>query len=199
MLRLKTAATVEPVTLAEVKSHANIHSTASDDDTWIADILRPAARLKFEDEAKYLLAQRTYELEIQPSDVGVDSAGNSVILLPVRPALAVVSIGDLVTPDPDAEPDPIVGDWTLDVDERGVGRIRLNEGISIDEETVIEFTAGFADPVDQEPHGAPPMAKLALLALIAYWYRDREAYQMRFTNITNPASFESVVRNFRLA
>jgi len=195
MLRLKTAATVEPVSLAAAKAHASVHPTATDDDETLA-LMVSAARAKFEDESAYLLSQRTYEWEIDSTFVLTDAVG-SYILLPVRPALSVVSITGLTAPDPDAEPDPIVGDWTFDVDLQGVGRIRLNEGIAITDEVVVEFTAGSPDPVENEIHAAPAHAKLAIMALVSHWYMNREAYGARAYPVGG--SFESVVRNFRLA
>jgi len=203
MLRIKTPATVEPVTLTEAKQYASVHPDTTDDDDMLAGMIS-AARLKFEEESGYLLTERTYELEVNSCDVQTNREGNSVLYLPIRPALAINSIGDLTAPDPDADPDPIAGDWTLDVDEKGIGRIRLAEGVTISEETVLEFTAGFPIEIGEEQEaepsvvGVPPLAKLALKTLISHWYRNREAYDERNIRAV-AATFESVVRNFRLA
>lgn len=207
MLRIKTAATVEPVTPDEAKAHASVHSTAAEDTQMIAGMIS-AARQKFEDEAAFQVSQATYEWELMPWLIETDGEGRQFFNLPLRPALSVVSIGDLVAPAAeiveDLEADPpivgvpaVVGDWTFAVDRRGVGRVRLNDGISLTEETVVEFTAGYADPTGQQVHGAPWPVKQAIMMLVAHWYMNREAYgdSMKAT----PRTFDSIVSQYRLA
>lgn len=200
MLRIKTPATVEPVTLSEAKLHAGVHPDTTDDDSMLEGIIA-AARVKFEEESRYLLTERTFEWEVNATDVGVDREGKNVLILPVRPVLAVNSIGDLTEPSESEE-----GDWKLDVDDKGVGRIRLADGISISEETIVEFTAGYPIEIGEEEEAKPAvvggaeltLAKRAILMLVAHWYRNREGYDER--NIRSVAgTFESVVRNFQYA
>jgi hypothetical protein len=66
-------------------------------------------------------------------------------------------------------------------------------GVGVDWEDVWELSE------DTQPSGAPPLAKLAIKALVAHWYNFREAYTASANGDIRavPASYLSILQNFR--
>lgn len=177
MLTLTTAPTLSPVTTAEAKQHARIFSGFTTDDSYVAELVA-AASFKFEDESGYLLRQATYTWE-PASGLGVE------MKLPVRPYIA-----DSLAIEDDGNALVVDTDYTVAVDTKGVVTVTFTVTPT---EPSFEFDAGYEAAAD-----VPALAKLAIKTLVAHWYNNREAFAEKTLGPV-AATWESVVRNFRMA
>lgn len=89
---LITPPAMEPVTLAQVKSHAKIFTTG--DDSYISTIVIPAARQAIEDELRQVLITQTWLLKrdgFPGFDPKYETQGYPTIVLPKPPFQSIIS------------------------------------------------------------------------------------------------------------
>lgn len=166
MLRLVTAPTAEPVTLAEVKAHCVI---GHDDDDSLLEVMISAAREHGESLTGRSWAPKTLE-------VVLDSFPSGAIELPASPVTEVESIKYLdvdgveqTMPDTDytVDTDSLIGrvvaeEWPETADKINAVRVRYTAGWSFDD--------------------FPPALKQWLLIRVATLYEHREALTMVSNN-----------------
>ena len=162
-LRLKTATTEKPLTLAEVKDHLRLDSC--DEDAYL-ELLMSAAVATYEQQARISLCTQTWELLLHAWP------GCHYIKLP-RPPLVTVT-GVFYTLDGEAEAELDSGDYHVDaVGKPGavvlgynkqwpVGTLQSVNGVRI------EYVAGLARTAIKDD------TKAALLLLIGHWFLHRE-------------------------
>ncbi len=160
-IRLITAPTVEPVSVATAKSFLRIDGT--EDDALLA-ILIAAARGKGEQIARRAFITQTLEMT-------VDAWPADRMLKVMRPPL--LSITSVKYLDEDAV-EATWMDYLVDTKSEP-GRIIFN---SLPDVTLLEaggitvrFTAGYG----ANDTAVPQVIKQAVLLLVAYWYETREA------------------------
>lgn len=186
-LTLTTPPTTEVVTLIEAKAHCRVVGTTDDD--YITGLI-VAARQKWELETKYHLSEAEYQLTLASCD-----RHSNKIVLPLRPVIEVEAVSELV----------VDTDYTVVIDVE-TGRATITLFTTVDDDIVIVFKVGFPDPEPDDssppvtpPSSAPTLAKHALKCLVAHWYNCRESYQEGYDMKTVPATFQSIVTNFRIA
>lgn len=166
-LRLQTAPTSEPVSLADAKNHLRVDDDVTEDDALIAGLVT-AAREEFENQADRTLFTTTYRLVLDawPSSY--------IITLPRPPLVSVTSI--VYTDDEDNATTLSSSDYIVDVDA-WPGRIVLRSSASWPSVTlreaggiVITYVAGYASTSN-----VPQRHKQAILMLVGHWYENREA------------------------
>lgn len=89
---LITPPAMEPVTLAQVKTHAKIFTTA--DDSYLSSIVIPAARQAIEDELKQVLITQTWLLKrdgFPGFDPKYETQGYPTIVMPKPPFQSIIS------------------------------------------------------------------------------------------------------------
>jgi uncharacterized phiE125 gp8 family phage protein len=166
-LTIKTAPSVEPVTIAEAKTHLRI--TASDDDTYIANLIT-AIREYIELRVRRALITQTWNLYLDGWPAGTS------IELP-RPPLQATGVSVTYT-DVDGT-DTVFAATNYDVDtDSEPGRIVLGYGISWPSATLrpmnpidVEFKAGFGDASTS----VPEIYRQAMLIAISDLYENRES------------------------
>lgn len=190
-LKLKTAPTVEPVTLTEVKAQLRIDGT--DEDTYL-ELLISAARDYIEQyTARALLNQTWYAyLDKFPTT-------REVIYLPKSPLSSVSSIKY-------TDNDGVTQTWgssnyVVDAQTSSPARISLAYNTAWPTSVrpqanavVIEFVAGYGATAASLPAGI----RQAALILIAHWYENREAVVIGSTGSSVPMSCESLLSLHRI-
>jgi uncharacterized phiE125 gp8 family phage protein len=155
--------TVEPVSLAEAKRHANV--VATDDDTLISALLQ-AAREQVESDASRALVTQTWRLKLH-------SFFADLIELP-RPPL--VSVSSIVYLDQDNVSQTLPAAYYRVDADRSPGVIWRDADytwptISDQPNAVtITYVAGYGAAA-----AVPARAKQAILLLVGHWYKSREA------------------------
>lgn len=158
-LRVIEAATAEPVTLAECRSHTRIDTTA-DDATLAAYII--AARQHVENVTGRVLAVSTLEMTL-------DDFGCAEIVLPRAPVASIVSV--TYTDSAGAAQTVAGADYILDA-TRLVATLQPAYGKSWPStrgtpgNVKIQFVAGEAQP--------PAPLRHAVMLLAATWHENRE-------------------------
>ena len=162
-LKLKTAPTVEPVTLEEAKLHLKVDS--ADDNTLITALITTVRQLA-ERETKRAFITQIWQmyLDYAPAEIRI----------PKPPLQSVVAITVL---DEDGA-ETVVDDTTYDVDasENSPGRIRLKSGSSWPDHRgfasfIIELKAGYGDAATDVPEAL----KQGLFVLMGHMYENRGA------------------------
>lgn len=160
-LRLITAPVVEPVSLAAAKSYLRVD--ASDDDVLIASLIK-AAREKGEELSRRAFITQTWEMT-------VDSWPSNRMLTLFRPRLqsvTYVKYTDRLSVESawadfrvniKSEPGTII------FDSLPGGSLQENGGITV------RFVAGYGSA----DTNVPEQIKQMVLALVAYWYENRES------------------------
>lgn len=180
-LTLVTPPAIEPVTLAEAKSHLRVEATA--DDSLIQGLIQ-AAREAGESFTGRALIHQTWRLTLdawpaQPLPWwdgvvdGADIAGPAVAILLPRPPLASVTEIRTYAANGVATPVPTS---VYDVDSSGLpGRVRLSEGQSWPAPgrslagIEIDFVAGYG----ASAAAVPQTIRLGILAEVARLYEHR--------------------------
>ncbi len=162
-LSIKTAATGEPITLAEAKAHLNVDT--ADDNTYITTLLS-VARQQFETDTGRAYVARTYYLDL-------DSFPGGDIDLPMPPLSSVTAITYYSASGATSTVSSAVyGSDTVKVPGRVVlestkswpnGTLRTYNGVRV------EYVAGYGTASD-----VPELAKQGMLLLIGDMYADRE-------------------------
>ena len=155
--------TVEPVSLAEAKRHANV--VATDDDTLISALLQ-AAREQVESDASRALVTQTWRLKLH-------SFFADLIELPRPPLVSVTKI-EYLDLDNVSQTLPAAY-YHVDAD-RSPGVIWRDEDYTWPtlsdrpNAVTITYVAGYGAAA-----AVPARAKQAILLLVGHWYRSREA------------------------
>lgn len=165
-LRLITAPSASPVSLAEAKAHLRVYGT--DDDGLIAGLILAAVQLA-EKQTNLLLATQTWELTLDrfPDVLGV--AGGA-IRLPRSPVQSITSITYIDAAG--ATQTVTAGDYALDKDvspaavSTTYGKVWPTPRVQSNAVTV-RFVAGHAQ--------IPEPIRAAILLLLGHLYENREA------------------------
>jgi uncharacterized phiE125 gp8 family phage protein len=156
-LVLKTAPTVEPVTLAEAKLHCRVDLTA--DDTLVTALI-VAARQYLEEAVGRSLVTRTYELTV---DLTADP-----IPLPMPPLGAISTVQSLDT-DGVATTLTLGTHYTVDT-VPVVPTITVGVPLGDTETVKVTYTAGYGAAL-----AVPQVLKQAILLVVGHWYANRES------------------------
>ena len=156
--------TVEPVTLTEVKSHANYEDTDKDSDftVWMA-----AARELTEERTQRAFLTQTWVLNL-------DCFPDDVIELRVCPVSSVTSVTYLDTAG--ATQTLATSVYTVDL-RNEPARITLKYGqtwpstYAQANAVTVTFVAGYG----ATPASVPAKAKMAIRMLVSHWFNNREA------------------------
>jgi uncharacterized phiE125 gp8 family phage protein len=180
-VRVVSQATVEPVSLAEVRAHLRLATSGSPpshpDDFWLTSIAMPAARQWCENYAGRAFASQTVEVAANgfPGGSNVQWFDDPGLPLPLLPVQFVESITYTDTDGTTQTVDPAsytVTDsfgvfaapgtsWPLAIGGRGMVRVRYRVGYTVEGESPND------NPI-------PSAVKCAILLLIAHWYENRE-------------------------
>ncbi len=162
-LKLKTAPTVEPVSLTEAKLHCRVDHTT--EDTLITSLIT-TARIFCEKQQNRALITQTWEMYLDGFPC------KDYIEIPLPPLQSVTSVTYYDTED---NPETFTDFDT--VTERFVGSIVLKYGkmwpqtiLRPSNAVVVEFIAGYGLAV-----AVPQNVKQAMLLLIGHWYMNRES------------------------
>ncbi len=181
--RLSTAASVEPVTTAEVKLYARVaHSV---EDSIIASWIK-AARKEAEDYQHRAFIEQVYKLTY-------DSFPGSCIDFPRPPLISVEEVKYYDTDD--AEFDFASTNYFVDLNSE-VGRLSLNYGIAWPTVTlrpinavIITFKVGYGATAA----AVPDSVKNAIYLYCTYMYENREAenkFPREFYDLLRPDKME---------
>ena len=179
--------TVEPVSLAEAKRHANV--VASDDDLLIAALIQ-AAREQVESDTSRALVNQTWRLKLH--DWFAD-----LIELPRPPLQSVTSIKYLDADD--VEQTLPVAYYKVDAD-RTPGVIWKAPDytwptVSAQPNAVtITYVAGYGAAAT----AVPARARQAILLLVAHWYRAREAVMVGSVGQEVALAYQRLIHGLRV-
>jgi uncharacterized phiE125 gp8 family phage protein len=167
-IRVKTAPTVEPVTLYEAKTHCRLDYEESEENSLIETLIT-AARQQVEALTNRALITQTLQLVL-------DAWPDGAIELPRPPVVTVTSV---TYADYLGVPATLSAatDYYLD-DESEPALVALRHGKSWPRialrssgAIVVEYTAGYGATAASVPRSIVQ----AMLLLIGYWYENREA------------------------
>ena len=174
---LVTPPTEEPVTLAEIKDHLHISSTAEDS---LLTLYAQMAREAVEGECWRALMPQTWDLYLPGWPAG------GVIEIPRPPLQSVTSIK--YTDDEGAVHTFAASNYRVDTASEP-GRVVLapdaawpSDALDSSNPVVVRFVAGYADA-----SAVPGMAKAAILLQIGEIYANREAVIVGSTPQVTPA------------
>lgn len=174
---LYTPPTEEPVTLAEIKDHLHISSTAEDS---LLTLYAQMAREAVEGECWRALMPQTWDLYLPGWPAG------GVIEIPRPPLQSVTSIK--YTDDEGAVHTFAASNYRVDTASKP-GRVVLapdanwpSDALDSSNPVVVRFVAGYADA-----SAVPSMAKAAILLQIGEIYANREAVIVGSTPQVTPA------------
>ena len=186
ILTLKTAPTMEPVSVATAKDHMRV--TGNDEDGLIGAMIT-AARQWFEDMAdrQFVTATRKLILDAFPLSIEMpraplaSSPATTIEYVDVDGATQTAGSA-LYTVDTDSDP----------------GRIYLAFGQSwpsiraVEKAVTITYTCGYGDPSD-----VPDGIKQAILLLVAHWHNEREPFTP--TGLKEvPLAIQSLMSQFKV-
>ena len=182
--RLETAASVEPVTTAEVKLYARVAHAV--EDTIIASWIKAARKLA-EDYQHRSYVEQVYRMTY-------DSFPDTVIEFPRPPLISVDSVKYYDSDDTETAYSD--SNYFVDINSE-VGRLSLNYGISWPTVTlrpvnavIIDFTTGYGD----EAADVPDSVKNAIYLYCTHMYENRES-----ESGTVPREFYDLLRPDRMA
>ena len=174
---LVTPPTEEPVTLAEIKDHLHISSTAEDS---LLTLYAQMAREAVEGECWRALMPQTWDLYLPGWPAG------GVIEIPRPPLQSVTSIK--YTDDEGAVHTFAASNYRVDTASEP-GRVVLapdadwpSDALDSSNPVVVRFVAGYADA-----SAVPGMAKAAILLQVGEIYANREAVIVGSTPQVTPA------------
>lgn len=173
-------ATFEPVTVAELKAHARI--SISSDDAYLTTLL-VAAREQVEADLNMTIAGQSYVWH-------TDSTLGGTLYFPVQPVTAITSITYTDTDEASQTLDS--SNYTLK-SYTDPPSVEFGDTVPTGTETVVTFTAGYAD-VD----AVPQKIKHAVMFLAAHWYESREAAQ-EGSMTTVPLAYERIIGRQRVS
>jgi uncharacterized phiE125 gp8 family phage protein len=168
-LVIATAPAVEPVSLAELKTHSRV--TISTDDTYLTDLIK-AARQKAESFLRRTIITTEYDLYLD------DFPSTTAIAL-TRPPIQSVTSVKYVDTDSVIQTLTVNTDYVVDTISEP-GWVVLPDGVSwpTAKETpnavVVRFKAGYGDAGSD----VEDKIKLAIKHLAAHWYQFREPVEI---------------------
>ena len=177
---------LEPVTLAEAKRHANV--VASDDDDYITHLIVAARELVEGDTSRALITQ-TWRLKLH--EFFADK-----IELPRPPLQSVSSIKYLDTDDNEQTLSSTYYDVDTDREPGVVWRDEDTSWPTISDEpnaVTITYIAGYGD----DAADVPQRAKHAIKLLVGHWYRSREAVIVGTITKEIEMAYERLIRSLK--
>ena len=187
-LQLISAPAIEPVTLAEAKTHLRVDF--ADDDTYITSLI-VAARERAEGFLRRALITRTYDLYLD------DFPAAGSIPLPKPPLQSVLSVKYI---DANSVTRTLTENTDYIVDKISEpGWVVLPSGISwpttkdIIAAVTIRFKAGYGDAAAT----VPGVFQIAMKQMILGWYDVREPYGDATKNSPLPAAAEALLWHWR--
>lgn len=169
VIKLITAPTAEPLTLAEAKEHLRIDADITVDDNYISTVLIPAAREYCEGFQNRAYIAQTWELWL---DAWPDKDYIKILRPPLQSITSVKYYGTDNT-----EYTMATADYFVDTKSEP-GRLVLAYGKSWPSTTLrptngvcITFKAGYGDAASTVPKAVGQAMRL----LLGYWFENREA------------------------
>lgn len=154
-LEILTAPATEPVSLAEAKRYARLHTDLSDDDSLVGSLIKSARHLVETRTARCLVETELRETRTIPPDGRL-----RLLRAPILEVLSVEIDGDPLDP-----PLQITGEATLTVGNPG-------------KVATIVYKAGYGD----DAASVPEAAKIAILLLVSHWCDNRSPVTDRSAN-----------------
>ena len=189
-LKVVTAPTIEPVSLAEAKLQCRIDDDLTFDDALITSLIA-AAREYCENETNRAFINTTYDLKMDAFSSGGE------IVLPRAPASSVTSITYL---DGDGASQTWSStEYSVDINTEP-GRVTLAYGYSwpttraIENAVAVRYVAGYGAAASS----VPDSIKAAMKLIIEHLYRNRSATVIGSISSTLPLSVESLLNRYRL-
>ena len=184
--QLLTAPTVEPITVAEVKSHIRLDTEV--DDAYISNTLIPSAREMIEAKTGRALITQTWEavfdnfprVESCEDDEWWDGVRQGVmssatrrdIALPVSRLQSILSFETRSADDVLTLVDPSV--YRAVTGDYGALHIREGQAMPIPKVQYDAFRVVYSAGYGDTPSDVPPPLRRAVLVLAGAWYEDRE-------------------------
>lgn len=195
-LELVTAPAVEPVTLAEAKSHLRLDPDGTDENALIADLIR-AARENVENFTHRAIIAQTWDLKL-------DGFPGGPICLPFPPLLSVTSITYL-------DGAGVSQTWASSnyiVDKPSgpfaqAGRIYPAYGVVYPttrgqvNAVAVRFVAGYHADAETSRNVCPAALKQGIKFLVANWYLNAEPTVLRGTPGVLPFGLEADLWPFK--
>jgi uncharacterized phiE125 gp8 family phage protein len=176
--------TVEPVTLAEAKTHLRLDGAADDD--FLTGLIR-AARQEVEQATGTALLEQSWRLAL---DCWPRNGTALLKVYPLREVLSVTLYGSegeasVLAPE-NYQVDALSRPARIHFDAP-LPALRAMNGVEID------FSAGFGEA------GAdvPDLLKRAILLLVAHWYEFRAGFGPAERPVSYPAGYERLVVGYR--
>lgn len=165
-LKLKTAPTIEPITLKEAKEHLRVDL---DDDDFLITALIETARLLIEKRTGRALITQTWQLILDEDTEEIE--------LPYPPLQSVSSVKYIKDDGTEATASSSLYD--VDTSQNSPGRIKLKNGCSWPTHRdfasfIIEYVVGYGDAADD----VPETLKQAILQTVAHLYENRESQEI---------------------
>jgi uncharacterized phiE125 gp8 family phage protein len=186
-LVVDTAPDVEPVTLADAKRHANVDDSFHDNqiEGLIAAARGHAERVT---ERQFITAVYVLHLEAFPEEIEIP-----------KPPLQTIDAIKYI------DPDGVEQTMTVDVDYQLVtgsepARVRPAYGTvwpttkAVADAITVEFTAGYGDAASD----VPADIRLAMMILVAHWYRTREPIIEGHSIADVPLSAVTLLKSYEL-
>lgn len=165
-LKLKTAPTIEPISLDEAKNHLKVDS--ADDNVLITALITTARQLA-ERETKRAFITHIWQMYLDTAPAEIE--------IPKPPLQSVVAI----TVIDDAGAETVVNSSYYDVDasQNSPGRVKLKSGCVWPTHRnfasfIIEFKAGYGDAATDVPEAL----KQVILQLLSHLYENRGAEEI---------------------
>lgn len=178
------APAVEPLTVADLRAHLRLSSTA--EDGLLEDYLKAAREYVERSTARALISQK-WRMYLDSWPEG------RCVRLPVAP---VLSVDDVIVYDGNGMARPLAGDkWQLSSGgEPARVKISLDTGVPVSAMmgAEIEFSAGYG-PVAE---AVPSAFKQAIRLLVAHWFENREAGSENLDSI--PHGVERLLSSYKV-
>ena len=189
-LKVVTAPTVEPVSLAEAKLQCRLDDDLVADDALLSSLI-VAAREHCENETNRAFINTTFDMKMDGFPCG------SEIILPRAPASSVTSITYL---DGDGTSQTwTASEYAVDINTEP-GRVTLAYGYSwpstraIENAVTVRYVAGYGAAASS----VPDSIKCAMKLIIEHLYRNRSLSVIGTISGTLPLSVESLLNRYRL-
>lgn len=197
-----TAPTVDPVILADAKTHLRVTST--DEDSYITGLISAATAALDGDSGALgrALCQQTWDYKIDRFPYG-----NDPIRLPLPPVQSVTSVtyldssGNSQTLATSSYRVLLGGDWEPRIEREF--NIPWPVTRQVREAVTIRYVAGYAPTTDSPPDyraNVPTAIKQAILLMVGHFYQNRESVIVgaRAAAVEIPQGVESLIARFRV-
>ena len=188
-----SATTVEPITLAEAKTHLRI--TSSGDNDYINTLIR-AARRRVEDLTNRKMLTQTWKVYFDNWPAGNK---DDYFDIPYSPLQSIPTTGLKYTMSTGNSTTFSSSKWETDTVSEP-GRLVLDYGYSWPSNTLnnrnpieIRFVCGYTTPAK-----VPEELKLAMKILVGHYYENREMVLIGQTLTEIPESVKALISNYRI-